>query len=1210
MSVLSQILQGGQNALRLQRHAQLQIQVMKPHLQPLALFAACISLMSAMPAAAQSPNLVIGGTVTDSPLPGGGRWAWIFWNSDVPDAFLQGPLAGSAFAIYQKNGGPDSTDPYTREAVMQFQNDVRTINSLIERSQHVGQSLAALESSLNPLLNDVLPELNAPDFRLADKISVLLASAREKREFADDLSLVAASHPAIQLARGHAAALPIGLVKRTYELRLVNAAGAELSVVGRVTLDGGQPAPRLPAPGAPIFVMEKAETTDEGLGSVSAEALNAHRQHLLDRTMDRAARLRWATPDSLRRVGAMHAGFNLFRVDVGYANGIGWDNPATPPEPDILRALAEDPAIPEVSLVNRVGPVAPAQVLTAAEAVDVESDIAFVIDDRRINAPEFPDEDAIRAAPYANGTQYYYFATARDVLGRDGMVSPRSEIVTMTTRLPPSQVFNVRTDNVYLPRGDDGPTKKCIRIHWEHAATADGADRALRYHVFRWPTPDSHHRWLSQIDDVAYIGEDGRFYGRVSHPDGLEFAADEKPSFLDESPDAPDETIPRKVFWYTIVATDHPAPGVRNPSGHSAPVDAIIREWKGPGTPVPSLTAAVFAPAITPGFATAAALPPEQRDEGYVQLQLVCTRPFAGFIHWVEFTVAGRSTGRVRFPSDATEVIYVRAYSPAEIDAILAYNNGPIITARVGSDLGTNAVTEAVGVSNQAILVNLLNQKYPDQAARVTFASLMLRDLRTVPGDLENYVPLNEDPETGERIPDSGNFEVEEDMVEWRIYRSVDASEPMLISTGYFDEALEPGDLSPWVEGLWDDGIPGAGVHPSGGRVCYHFQVLDMDGNPSPFVIRCINHLPRGAARGEPTQLDPVIQSFTPVVGPNDEPRLRLRWTSAVAGPGSFTLFIFDGSDTPPIITGVPGLSGNLAAPSGVTLTLDFGLGAVHSIPAIYARMPDGNGGFFDDLFEIEFAVTPGRLYHVVLNASIQDENTGLRLTGLTEPVSARWYPPHFIDPGEEDILPWSRRGVDVRNKFIDGIHARFLDLDGFSGIGVRIGTITVPLAGTQMDKKPPVNFIRGHRQASEFVYHTENLSDLPFDRTRKTALPCALYRYRVIPGADEDDDLLRRSDFVQVTPLIERIALESTLDASDNQITVVSDPFFRLAASPESGGKFDVYLVDRHPVVRGESYRYALVRFDARREIDFIHPVKSVNPDHTTATSVKVPEP
>jgi hypothetical protein len=1171
------------------------------------LIAAVVAMAS--PLRAQSPNLEVGGTLVDSPLPGGGRWAWIFWNSDDPSAFLRGPLAGSGFAVHEKSGGPDSPNPYRLAARMRLQGDARTIQALIERSRHAGQSVVALESTLRSFLNDVPQEADAPDLGLADKLTVLLSGALEDQQMAADLAMMATTHPAVQLVRGHAVLLPIGPEKRTYEIRLADD-GNERAVVGRVTLDGAGPIPQLPAPGVPWFVPEKAETAETGLGNVSEETLNRHRQVLQDRTLDRIARLRWATPEPLLRVSTHHQGYNLYRVDAAYAESVGWTAPGQSPPPELLRAAAEDDAIPEVSQVLPGGPILPDLTLTPAEAADPDSDHAFIVDDRRLLLEGDPDEEAIRDAPFENGTQFRYFVTARDVLGRDGLVSPPSEVVTMATRRPPAPVIGVRTENVYEQRGDAERSGQRLRIHWEHTRPGDDSDRPLRYHVFRWATADASHRWLSDLD-VGYLGTDGRFYGRVT-PQPLEFGPDEEPSFLDESLDAPDETIPRKVFWYTIVAVDQATPEVQNLSPHSAPVDAIIREWTGPGAPDARVTLAAFAPGILPGTAASLPLPEVERDAGYIQLRLVCTRPVARFIDWVEYFIAGESSGRIHFARGQTTLEWIQALSPAEVDQLLSYADGPLITARAGSNLNENALSAIVGITNEAALAGMLSAKYPDIMTRVTFETEILSKFVSLPGDPSPYVALPENPVTGEVYTPRGEIDRAEGMVQWRIYRSIDESEPMLVSSGYFDELYTPGQVVQWTEGIIDNGIPqgDAGPPPGGGRICYQIQTLDMDGNPSPFTIRCFTMPPLGAALGESTPLDPVIESLDPVEDADGEPRLRLRWSAGVTAETSFTITFYDGSDEPPHIAGVAGLSVN-HVPDGVTTLPDVGRGAIHSIPAVFVRRPNGTGGFFEDLFELSFPVVPGRDYTVQVHASVEARGAGRSLHGRSEPATARWTSPRDPAVNPDDVLPWTQRKSDWRERFIDGIHARFIQSNGFSGNAVRIGSLRTNAQWGLMPWSPePVFFLSERRLSSDLLFHTRPVLGTKDKRLRKTALPCMLYRYRVPAGSTGDDLASRKADFVQVTPLIEEIALQQAADDNGNPRTVVRDPFLRVVASPADPKVLDVYLIDRHPVIRGERYRYVLVRFDENKEIDFVHPVASVATDLSPAPAVTVPTP
>ena len=138
------------------------------------------------------------------------------------------------------------------------------------------------------------------------------------------------------------------------------------------------------------------------------------------------------------------------------------------------------------------------------------------------------------------------------------------------------------------------------------------------------------------------------------------------------------------------------------------------------------------------------------------------------------------------------------------------------------------------------------------------------------------------------------------------------------------------------------------------------------------------------------------------------------------------------------------------------------------------------------------------------------------------------------------------------------------------------------------------------------------DVSCWPIRRFRQSSRPLSpfvLYRHRLPPGAEDEPVLERMVDITQVSPMIEQIAIEHTNSVEHGDITVLRDPFVRLVPADGTGTKLDVYLLDTHPVVRGERYRYTLVRFDAAREIEKSYSVRAVDDTFDEIPAVEIPE-
>lgn len=1219
------------------------------HILPLGLLALALLLAgAAAPARAQDATLVTAGTTYDSPA--GGRWAYLFWRAEDPAIFSgQGALANATFAVYAKAGSSDSNAPYAKVAQTRRLPNTGAVAAMLDLSVNVGQNLAVLRAELDEIFQPLIPPEAAgadADLLLADKVGVLLASAETDAEAAGSLFFMGREHPAIDLARGAAVAVPMPAAQTTFEIRLVDADGVEQAVAGRVTLNGAAAPARLPAPGRPVFVPVKVEPAPGNAGTIDAAAVNAERQAIANRTLDRVARLRWGAPDDLLRAAPLQHGYNVYRVERAYAEGQGWH--AAPPAPDLLRQRADLALVPQVRRANTSSPVLPDEDLSPAKAEDLDNDDYFFVDDQR-------SEPGVEQ-PFTHGSQFYYFVCARDVLGRDGLVS-QGTLVTMVNRLPPEVVTGVEITNDYSWTAAEGSRQR-LRVRWEPEPADMGPHGELRYHVFRWPTADAYPSFLSRLD-VAYLDGEGRQFGRVTPEAGLAFAPGVRPEFLDDGPDAPSELTPRRAYWYTVVRTEgitlDPLEGggsILNVSAHSAPAHGVIRDWEGPAAPEADLIVECFSPQLVLQLVQTYAVPSDERIEGFVRLELECGRDVPAGIDWAEFVVGGESLGRVFFEPGALQVRRRFSVSEQELLDLLAQNNGPqgVIQMRVGSNLGEGVATGNVVVLASGITDILDNYKDAGVGIRVVGLATMISQKVPVSGLCNGGVALPEDPATGEPAECDGLVWVDPSTPEWRVYRSIDDGPLMLVASGAHKEPALT--AVSWVGRITDaEGAlvpdPNAPADErdllewpaNGGRICFYVQTLDVDGNGSPFTRFCVSMPPRGVATGKAQAHRPVIAEVKPVgEGTEADPaRLRIRWAAATGATRRFHLVINDSGDTPPETYAVEGLGANLV-PEGIDDGAPAGLAGVYPILAGRARPGAGDGGGaaamslppggtapalgsgdLGDSFELELPVEPGRDYRVSVQAvgpvSSRDAQGVFRDWGViavSDPVDAVWLNPLPPATAQPDVMPWPQRGSKTGALNPD-VWAKFIDAAGFQGVGIRVGRLKVAASGTYTgDGKP------GYDQALQFVSDHVNLREFLFRQTEgnqrfrqssRPLSPFVLYRHRLPPGAEDDPALERAVDITQVSPMIEQIAIEHTDSVEHGDITVLRDPFVRLVPTDGSGTKLDVYLLDTHPVVRGERYRYTLVRFDAAREIEKSYSVRAVDDTFAEIPAVEIPE-
>ena len=345
----------------------------------LSLWILALSLLTALSAVAQTPlsNLVftVGTTIQDS---GGHNWSYVLIGAPQPQL-----LAGKRFAIFGKPGFPTNAGSFTLRGTIFQQTDPNAINTLLAQSIALGENLTSLSNALNTLLHKVPGITN---LALPQKILAGFQAAQSNANTAQFLGLLAHVNPGLTMCAGQAFAEQITGVT-TYEVRELNlATGVPGDALGRVTITPGAPTV-LPSPGYPFQVV----TNDPS-------------DHL-------RIRLRWGTPPELRRLSLLGFGYNLWRIPITNALAAGYNT-----IPPTLSQLYGDT---HFTLANSA-PVMAAKDFTTGHGAGAADDPAdpttFFFSDDNGHAFGLP--------PFTDGAQFYYFVTARDVLGRDGLVSP------------------------------------------------------------------------------------------------------------------------------------------------------------------------------------------------------------------------------------------------------------------------------------------------------------------------------------------------------------------------------------------------------------------------------------------------------------------------------------------------------------------------------------------------------------------------------------------------------------------------------------------------------------------------------------------------------------------------------------------------------------------------------------------------------------------
>ena len=552
---------------------------------------------------AQTP--VPGGLITTATTTTGDQpWIYVRW---LP---TDGTLAfGTPFAVYLKNGAADSLYPLQSQGVALLAEEESVAGLQLSRARRLGTDLNALERDVDAYTalvranhsQDATTPAPAPETGpLARKLARLVHEARSgDPRTAQALRQMAGTHPGIALAIGAAWAGPLNAPAgspMTVELRSWDPVSCqETGIAGRVTVMAGQPEV-LQAPGAPVQV-----PTRGGAG-------------------DRLVNLRWATSDALRRQIPLMTGYSVYRVTPAAAQQNGWLD--TPPTPAALHAAADADSA-EVRLLTDT-PLQTGKPFSFANVSFFSGPAGdgvthYLTDDNARFTTNAAGE--IIGIPYPDGTRHFYFAAARDLLGREGAVSPAGEGIACV-RLPPL----VPADFSLLDGSftENGAVCQCFTLRWK-ANAAEGDNDTGSYQIFR---------------------------GNATTP-GTDFARPETLPLIATVPHAPDAdgfmqwrdaSLPQNVsgqtWWYTIRAV-HPSPcPPDNVSGLAPQVYGTLRT--GEAAPPPTELVQSFECPLAglrmdavsaPG--TFDTLPAEDRDPSRRTLRLIITRQDPG-VAWIE----------------------------------------------------------------------------------------------------------------------------------------------------------------------------------------------------------------------------------------------------------------------------------------------------------------------------------------------------------------------------------------------------------------------------------------------------------------------------------------------------------------------------------------------------------------------------------------------
>lgn len=476
------------------------------------------------------------------------NWAYVVWKS--PKAAT---LAGRSFGIYLQStpGGP-----FAKQAVVTPTADPAALGLLLDRANNLGADNSELNEDLGLLLSR--PSwANGTSFdpkSVLIKLSACMNRALSNGDASIALNIVAPEHPALRMAMGlaWAGALPPGNLPMTIEVR-EHVNGVDGAVIGRVTVTPGQGI-ALQSPGKIVQVPD------------------------LQPSGNRIVKLRWATPDALRRQQLQVLGFRVYRVHLFDANARGLDENSS--NAQVAAELSAPVPLPTVPVND--APVPIGKLFTDANVGNFsgiplpplflpggDSSTFFTLDDFSDLAPE----------TFGFSHFAYYVVRAVDLLGRPGPPSALCPAHAEVT-IPPDVPSGLTAKDLPIGPGND----RRMHLRWRANATATDGRTTTRYAVYR--------------DNVGFSTLTGleiptqfRFKEPIGYVNTFEADSQGYLSFVDNSISMNDVPADHSV-WYAVTAIHETPLDIlvsnihdRVQSAPSPPAFGIFRDRQGPPPP-------------------------------------------------------------------------------------------------------------------------------------------------------------------------------------------------------------------------------------------------------------------------------------------------------------------------------------------------------------------------------------------------------------------------------------------------------------------------------------------------------------------------------------------------------------------------------------------------------------------------------------------------
>ncbi|MDQ8191657.1 hypothetical protein [Roseibacillus persicicus] len=1072
----------------------------------------------------------------------GGDHAWLLWQAQ--DTSL---LQGRSYAIFRKDGPPSSSNSFSQVAIIQPTTRATFLDARLDELPVQFANRGFVSETIDGLFGDLMPAL---ELSLGSKLSALLQTAAQEPELFNRLYFLSRTEPAIAVAMGTGALVPMPATVSTFEVRTQpdggNSPGAAFTqVVGRITLELNNPTP-ITAPGPPVVIPD-----DSPKGHLNVS-------------------LRWGIPDDLRRESALTYGYGVYRMAKTTAETLGHD--VTPPTPAQLQTYLTS-RVPRAVQANML-PVLPTQLLSPSEAAMIplggRTDPDFVepyffLDDNQAQAED--------RAPFADGEQFYYFIATLDLLGRPAAIS-EGTLVTFCHRHPPLPPLDVSVRNQFNYNSTTGTSNTKLVVNWSPPASIPAPDHYL---VYRWES-------VGQINsaEAGSTGETAHLISTpIPHLDGVTSY-----QFIDSGSGSP--SLPAQAgvtYWYTVKAVLETSCG-ELPSGHSAPGWGVLRDREGPVKPGGTVTTSQFCPLIKRvGEVEFITLSESQlelfsgttQNPRYLIFKVTAIDPeiVALSISLVAVSdgviIGEQNIGQSKISPGNTSF---SSYRRVPLDVIA--NNSLVeveICAKNSAGKTTCTRFPLAGLNYSPVDFPTASQLCFEVCQEEVISE---EDFDITGGGRGTHNPTNPD---GSPNPIEFTFAATPETEEYKLYERVDNG-PLTM--------IEQGTVTPGSEVTVADY-----EHPAlASVVCYFLQFFDRHGNPSPMsLVRCLRMSSR-------VEMPVPLLAQVDHAGDPSNPQGLLRWSCEPNGVERFLIGIGDGLSSIEME-----YSPDLTAHEQIVRYFNDFLGSGGIIP-IYEQTGDlingvqhhefetgrvgGNFGnpALPGQYEILLNLQPGREYHFYVKSlsPAGDVSAASNIVAFTWTESG---------PPTGPQVPWPARSLPpVDEDFIDGVKAQMIQIDsGFVGPSamIKIGTVDYV---EYSDLEP------GRVVADNGPYFTPTkIPDSPSYSYNiyttpegESLLPFALYRYQVpniyFPTVS--------GDVAQVSPLVEKLRLH---EASENNVDYVQiqDPLITIARDPDNAKEVGIYLIDSQGVVEGSNYIYLLVRFKEDGEVDRTIPTNSL---------------